>query len=77
MPQLIILDVSPASHPNQSSLLLKNAPKTSTVRFSKVILVNNLKTVYLMQHNQTPGTTRDSVNRRFIRPENPPQQVQA
>lgn len=66
MSRLIIVEVLPPSIPNRTSLL-KNSKEDEpkSVKFSKVIIVNNLRTVYLMKSNHTPGTTRHSVNKRF------------
>ncbi|GAN03009.1 hypothetical protein MAM1_0032d02459 [Mucor ambiguus] len=61
--RLVILDIIPSPIPARSSLVQNNPSNTNKVTFSKVIVVNNQKTVYLMQHNQSPGTTRNIVNR--------------
>lgn len=68
MPKLIVLHISPSHSTQQSSLLMKKKPEVEkpSVRFSKVIIVNNLKTVYLMKNNQLPGATRNNVNRSFL-----------
>lgn len=62
--RLIILNIMPSHIPNRSSINQNNNSNTNkSVTFSKVIVVNNQKTVYLMKHNQSPGTTRNIVNR--------------
>jgi hypothetical protein len=72
IPQLIILDISTPPSPIKSSLNSnssnsnKDSNQKPMVRFSKVMIVNNKKTVYLMKVNQSPGTTKNNVNRRFI-----------
>jgi hypothetical protein len=75
IPQLIILDISSPPPPIKSSLshnnnhdaIVNNNNKRPMVRFSKVMIVNNVKTVYLCKIiNQSPGTTKNNVNRRFI-----------
>jgi hypothetical protein len=66
MSRLIIVEVLPPPIPNRTSLLKTSKEDASkSVKFSKVIIVNNLKTVYLMKSNHTPGTTRHIVNKKF------------
>ncbi|KAL9543698.1 hypothetical protein PS6_009147 [Mucor atramentarius] len=47
--RLVILDIVPSSIPSRSSLVQNNSSKANKVTFSK--------------HNQSPGTTRNIVNR--------------
>lgn len=72
--KLVILEmITPTDpiHDHKSSLLLSNTTTNSintdpkNVTFSQVIIVNNLKTIYLMKNNHQPGTTKRIVNTAF------------
>lgn len=86
MPKLIILHISPSHTTTKDTSLInkkikdthekkeEEEEKKKSVRFSKVILVNNVKTVYLMKNNHWPGATRHHVNKSFLSTSSRPMQ---
>ncbi|KAL0136679.1 hypothetical protein V8B55DRAFT_1440215 [Mucor lusitanicus] len=47
------------------SLLLNEPPKQHNVKFSKVIIVNDTTTAYIMKNSVMPGSTKDVIDRYY------------
>lgn len=48
------------------SLLLNEPPKQPNVKFSKVLIVNDTTTAYIMKDSLMPGSTKDVIDRYYL-----------